>query len=73
MTAALATIVFLVAGWIALVVIAGSLNGRLGRMSAALRRHQPADALAMSVPVRARYSPRRPRVATIRPHLRAAA
>lgn len=73
MTAAFVTLVFLVSGWIAVVALAASLDGRLARIGAALRRHAPADRLAMNVPVRARYVARRPRAAVGRPRLRAAA
>ena len=72
MTAALITIMFLASAWIAIVALAGTVEGRLGRIGAALRRHQPAARLAMTVPVRARYSPRRQR-AVARSQLRAAA
>jgi hypothetical protein len=73
MTAALVTLAFLVSGWIALIALAGSLEGRLLRIGAALRRHSPPDQLEMNVPVRARYVARRSRAAVGRPQLRAAA
>lgn len=72
MTAALVTLMFLATAWIGIVVMAGSIEGRLARIDAALRGQEPADRLAMTVPVRARYSPRRERPVA-RPRLRAAA
>lgn len=73
MTAAFVTIAFLASALLAVVLIAGTIEARLGRIGAALRGRQSAGQLAMHVPVRARFAARRPRAAMARPQLRAAA
>lgn len=73
MTAALATLAFLVALWLAVVVTARLLEGRLARIAGALRGNVAGAQLSMAVPVRARYLPRRQRPAALPPRLRAAA
>ena len=74
MIAAFATIAFLAAAWAAIVAIAGSLEGNLGKVSAALLRETPARALP---PVVVRLSPRYPSArvqrASAQPEMRAAA
>ena len=74
MIAAIATIAFLAAAWTAIVIIAGSFEEHLGKVSAALRGHDPAFA---SAPVALRFSQHYPASRTMRararPSMRAAA
>ncbi len=74
MIAALATIAFLAAAWAAITSIAGSIEGNLGKVSAALRRETVAVDLQ---PTTMRFSPRYPSArsprASSRPGLRVAA
>lgn len=74
MIAAIATIAFLAAAWVAIVAIAASLENNLARVSAALNGEMPAFAPA---PVAARVSQRYPAARSqrlrARPTMRAAA
>ena len=74
MIAAIATIVFLAAAWAAIVGIAGSLEGNLARVGAALLGETPA-LLTQSTAVRLspRYPQARSQRVRARPALRAAA
>ena len=74
MIAAIATIAFLAAAWAAIVIVAGSLEENLGRVSAALRGPTPAFAPAVVAPrVSQRYPASRSMRARARPSMRAAA
>ena len=74
MIAAIATIAFLAAAWVAIVAIAGSLEFSLARVRAALRGETP---VLSAAPVAGRISPRYPTARSqrvrARPSMRAAA
>lgn len=73
MTAALATIVSLSAAWLAIVSIAGSVEGGLTRIISALRGEARPALVPVQLRLSARYQPlRQPRVRA-RPQYRAAA
>ena len=74
MIAALATIVFLVAAWAAILAIAGSLEQNLGKIGTALRGQAPAlQPQLASFRISPRYPQARSQRARARPALRAAA
>lgn len=73
MTAAIATIVFLSVAWLAIVVIAGSIEESLARMTSALRGEVHAEASSVQLRVSPRYQPVRQPRARVRQQLRAAA
>jgi len=73
MTFALATLTFLMAAWLAVVVLAGTLEDSGAKVGAALAGRPPAPAAAISVRLRPRYEARRPLMPRARPGLRAAA
>ena len=74
MIAAIATIAFLAAAWAAIVAIAGSLEGNLARVNAALSGETPAFAPApVAVRVSQRYPAGRSHRVRARPAMRAAA
>lgn len=60
MTAALATLLFLVAGWMAVSVLAIVGRGQWAKMSSALVGRSPLAAMAETPPVRMRVSARYP-------------
>jgi hypothetical protein len=73
MTFAFATIAFLAAAWLAIVVLAGTLEDYGAKIRAALTGATPAPIAVMSHSVRPRYPTRRPLRLQARPELRAAA
>ena len=73
MTFAFATLAFLTAAWLAIVVLAGTLEEYGTKVRAALAGVTPAPVAVMSVNVRARYPSRRAVRLQARPVLRAAA
>jgi hypothetical protein len=73
MTFAFATLAFLAAAWLAIVVLAGTLEEYGTKVRAALAGVTPVPVAAMSLKVRPRYPSRRPVRLQARPELRAAA
>ena len=73
MIAAVATIAFLTAAWVAIVSVAGSLEDSLGKIGAALRGEPLVAPLPVAVRVSQRYPSARTQRAQARPALRAAA
>ena len=73
MTAALATIVFLSAAWLAIVAIAGSIEGGLARIATALRGEARPEIIPLQLRVSARYQPVRQPRSRVRYQHRAAA
>ena len=73
MTFAFATLAFLIAAWLAIVVIAGTLEEYGVRVRAALSGTTPAPVAVMNIQMRQRYPARRPVRLRARPELRAAA
>ena len=74
MIAAIATIAFLAAAWAAIIIVAGSLEENLGKVSAALRGPAPDFAPALvALRVSQRYPASRLLRARARPSMRAAA
>ncbi len=74
MIAAIATIAFLAAAWAAIVIVAGSLEEHLGKVSAALRGESLGFAPApVAVRVSQRYPAARSQPVRARPAMRAAA
>ncbi len=73
MTFAFATLAFLAAAWLALVVLAGTLEDYGAKVRAALAGAMPAPAAAISFQMRPRYPARRALRLQPRPVLRAAA
>ena len=73
MTFAFATLAFLTAAWLAIVVLAGTLEEYATKVRAALAGVTPAPVAVMSLKVRPRYPTRRPVRLQARPELRAAA
>lgn len=70
---ALATALFLATIWLAIQVFAASLDGKTGRIMAALRGEVPAHSIPVTVRVTQRYSGRPMRAERARPEWRAAA
>lgn len=73
MTFAFATLAFLFAAWLAIVVLAGTLEEYSGKVRAALAGAALEPVAAMSIQMRHRYSPRRIVRPLPRPMLRAVA
>lgn len=73
MTFAFATLAFLAAAWLAIVVLAGTLEEYGTKVRAALSGATPAQVAVMSLKVRPRYPSRRAVRLQARPELRAAA
>jgi hypothetical protein len=73
MTFAFATLAFLAAAWLALVVLAGTLEEYGTKVRAALAGATPAPVAIMSIQVRQRYPARRAVRLDAQPKLRAAA
>ena len=73
MTFAFATIAFLAAAWLTIVVLAGTLEEYGTKVRAALAGATPAPIAVMNHSMRARYPSRRPIRLQARPELRAAA
>lgn len=73
MTAALATIVFLSAAWLALLAVAESVLPNLGKIMAALRAEPTVELAPVQLRVKARYQPSRQQRVKALPQLRAAA
>ena len=73
MTFAFATLAFLTAAWLAIVVLAATLEEYGRKVRAALAGETPAPVAVLSVNVRARYPSRRAVRLQARPALRAAA
>ena len=73
MTFAFATLAFLAAAWLALVVLAGTLEEYGTKVRAALAGATPAPIAVMSIQTRQRYPARRAIRLRARPELRAAA
>lgn len=73
MTFAFATLAFLLAAWLAIVVIAGTLEDYGAKVRAALTGKAPVPVAVMSIQLRQRYPARRPVRLRARPELRAAA
>ena len=73
MTLALSTLFFLAVGWLALQVIVRSLDGKLDRVTGALRGEVPAQIMPVSLRISPRYPSRAVRRAQPKSTLRAAA
>jgi hypothetical protein len=73
MTFAFATLAFLAAAWLSVVVLAGTLEEYGAKVLAALTGTAPAPIAAMSIQTRQRYPARRPVRLRARPEWRAAA
>lgn len=75
MTAAFATLAFLAAAWLSVVLLGRTLEESLVRIRAALHGQQPFDAAEAAIAVRVsqRYPARRSQRVAARPALRAAA
>jgi len=73
MTFAFATVAFLIAAWLAIVVLAETLEEYGAKVRAALAGATPAPVAVMSLKVRPRYPSRRPFRLRARPELLAAA
>lgn len=73
MTAALATATFLSIAWLAIVTIAATFEGRVGRFRDALAGRAPVRYAPVAARFSLRYPLRRPQRAVMRPRLRAAA
>ena len=73
MTFAFATLAFLAAAWLALVVLAGTFEEYGAKVRAAWAGATPAPAAVMSIQLRQRYPARRPVRLRAQPALRAAA
>ena len=73
MTFAFATLAFLTAAWLAIVVLAGELDEYGTKVRAALTGTPPAPVAVMSLKIRQRYPARRPVRLRARPELRAVA
>ena len=73
MTFAFATLAFLAAAWLAIVVLAGTLEEYSTKVRTALAGTMPTPVAVMSIQMRQRYPARRPVRLQPRPALRAAA
>jgi hypothetical protein len=73
MTFAFASLVFLAAAWLSIVVLAGTFEEYAGKVRAALVGAPPAPVVAISLQMRHRYPTRRAIRTRARPELRAAA
>ena len=73
MIAALATAAFLTAAWVAIVSIAGSIEGSMAKIEAAFRGQPPLLTAAPALRVSQRYPQARPQRVQARPAMRAAA
>ena len=73
MIAAIATIAFLAAAWMAIISIAGSLEDSLGKVGAALRGQSAPSVAPIALRVSQRYPQTRSQRVRARPALRAAA
>ena len=73
MTFAFATLAFLAADWLAIIVLAGTLEDYGAKVRAALVGVTPAPVAAISIQMRHRYPTRRAIRTRARPGLRAAA
>jgi hypothetical protein len=73
MTFALATLAFLFAAWLAIVVLAGTIEDYGAKVRAALSGRAPSPVAAVGIRLRPRYDARRPLTPRARPRLRAAA
>jgi hypothetical protein len=73
MTFAFATLAFLAAAWLSVVVLAGTLEDYAAKVRSALAGEPPAPVAAVSIQIRHRYPTRRAIRTRARPELRAAA
>ena len=73
MTAALATAFFLSAGWLIIVALASTLEGKIERIRDALAGRVPRPVVPVNARFSLRYPLRRPQRVVMRPRLSAAA